>query len=81
MSILDIEVKARMNEDVVDIPTMRTFDKAEYLGYMQERLFFTDHHGVLRSTLGEWPVTVTKTQVRALIEYLQSEVLPAAPDR
>ena len=77
MGFLDIEVKAKLNEDVVDIPTMREMGAGDgYISYVQESLFFVDHHDVLRSTLGEWPIAVTKEQVQALIRYLQTEVLP-----
>lgn len=76
MGIMDIEIKARFNEDVVDIPTMREMGAGEgYIGYVQESLFFVDHHDVLRSVLGEWPIAVTKEQVHALIRYLHDEVL------
>lgn len=77
MGIMDIEITAKMNEDVVDIPTLESFGAGEgYLSYVRESLFFVDHHDVLRSTLGEWPIAVTKEQVQALIRYLQTEVLP-----
>lgn len=77
MGYRDIEVKATMNVEVADIPTMREMGGGEaYLSYLREALFFVDHHDVLRSTLGEWPIAATKEQVQALIRYLQAEVLP-----
>lgn len=76
MGIKDIEIKAKINEDVVDIPTMREMTSEEYLSYVRQDLFFIDHHEVLRSTIGEWPIAVTKAQVESLITFLQSEVLP-----
>lgn len=77
MNIRDIEIHARLNEDVVDIPTMREMGSGDaYLNYLSEHLFFVDHHDVLRSVLGEWPIAVTKGQVEVLIRYLQEEVLP-----
>ncbi len=76
MGIRDIEVRATLNVEVVDIPTMRDMGAGEgYVSYVQESLFFVDHHDVLRSVLGEWPIAVTKGQVQALIRYLQKEVL------
>lgn len=80
MGIMDIEVRARLNEEVVDIPTMRSFSAEGYRPYMEQYLFFIDHHGVLRSTLGQWPIAVTKQQVRELIDYLKTEALPRATD-
>lgn len=58
--------------DAVDIPTMYRMDLGEYRQYLETELFFIDHHDVLRSALGEYPLTVTREQLRELIRYLQS---------
>lgn len=77
MGIHDIEVKAVFGEDVVDIPTMREMGAGQpYISYVEQSLFFVDHHDVLRSVLGQWPIAVTRAQVLSLIAYLQTEVLP-----
>lgn len=77
MGIRDIEVHAVMGEDVVDIPTMKSMGSGDgYISYVEESLLFVDHHDVLRSVLGQWPIAVTREQVLALIGYLQTRVLP-----
>lgn len=77
MGVRDIVVRAVIGENIADIPSMRAMGSGQaYLSYLEESLFFVDHHDVLRSILGEWPIAVTREQVLALIDYLQTKVLP-----
>lgn len=77
MGVRDVEVRVVLGQDVADIPAMRSMGSGDgYISYVEESLFFVDHHDVLRSVLGEWPIAVTREQVLALINYLQTKVLP-----
>lgn len=69
-------MKFTVNDEVVDIDTMRQFSVEEYPNYLEPHLFFVDHHGILRSELAQWPYATKAEQVRELIRYLQEEVLP-----
>ncbi|MNM34508.1 hypothetical protein D3C81_451550 [compost metagenome] len=73
---MEMEVKFTFNDEVVDIDTMRQFSVDEYRSYLEPYLFFVDHHGILRSTLGQWSYATKAEQVRELIRYLQEDVLP-----
>ncbi|MEA5670440.1 hypothetical protein VA602_03700 [Pseudomonas sp. MH2] len=57
--------------DVVDIPTMQSMPNPEYLGYIENSLFWVDHHDVLRATHGEYPIATTSEQVELLINHLK----------
>lgn len=67
-----MKLKIEVNENAVDIPTMRDMSLAEYQTYIENELLFIDHHDVLRSGMGQYPLAVTREQVRALIAYLQA---------
>jgi hypothetical protein len=54
-----------------DIPTMQQMPDAGYASYLDGGLFFVDHHDVLRSCFGDYPIAATPRQVDLLIEYLQ----------
>jgi hypothetical protein len=48
----------------------------EYEGYLRNELFSVDHHEVLREQpAGGYPIAVTRTQMRALLTYLE-EIAP-----
>ena len=61
-----------VDENAVDIPTMRDMAIGDYEMYMQSEMLFVDHHDVLRSALGQYPLAVTAEQLESLISYLQS---------
>lgn len=61
-----------VGQNAIDIPTMRNMSIAEYQTYIESELFFIDHHDVLRSDVGQYPLAVTHEQMKALIEYFKS---------
>ncbi len=65
-------MKESIEIEVVDIPTMSEMSDNDYKEYLETNLLFTDHHGVLRSTQGEYPIACSKSQLQALISYLES---------
>lgn len=67
-----MRIKVEVDESAVDIPTMRNMAAAEYQAYIEDELFFVDHHDVLRSAMGQYPLAVTREQMRTLIAYLKS---------
>lgn len=66
------KLKVTVDEMAVDIPTMREMSTKEYQRYLQNELLFVDHHDVLRSGPGQYPLAVTRQQLRALIAFLKS---------
>ena len=58
-------------DKAVDIPTMREMDTGLYAAYLEDTLFFVDHHEILRAQLGEYPIATTAQQVQVLIQYLE----------
>jgi hypothetical protein len=60
--------------EAIDIPTMREMPLEEYREYLRSGLFFVDHHNVLRSGIGEFPIATTREQFTALMEHLASFV-------
>ncbi len=65
-------IKESINIEVADIPTMSEMSDNDYKEYLETSLLFTDHHGVLRSTQGEYPIACSKSQLETLISYLES---------
>ncbi len=66
-----MRLKVETDSSAVDIPEMREMPLEEYLEYVKNELFFIDHHDVLRSAMGEYPLAVTKEQMKLLIQHLQ----------
>jgi len=66
-----MRLKVETDSSAADIPEMREMPAGEYLQYVKSELFFIDHHDVLRSAMGEYPLAVTKEQIKLLIQYLQ----------
>lgn len=58
--------------DVVDIPTMQSMSNSEYFGYIENSLFWVDHHDVLRATHGEYSIATSSEQVELLISHLKT---------
>lgn len=58
--------------DVADIPTMQSMQNSEYFSYIDNSLFWVDHHDVLRATHGEYPIATSSEQVELLISHLKS---------
>jgi hypothetical protein len=65
-------IKVNTEVEVVDIPTMGEMNIDDYKDYLDEGLFFVDHHSVLRSLPAGYPIAVTKTQFKALVDYIKS---------
>lgn len=61
-----------VDENAADIPNMRAMAIGDYEVYVQSELLFVDHHDVLRSGPGQYPLAVTAEQLDSLIAYLQS---------
>lgn len=59
------------NDKVADIQTMREMPVDGYSNYIANDLLFLDHHGVLRSDIGQYPLATSPEQVEALVEYLK----------
>jgi hypothetical protein len=64
-------IKIAVNEEALDIQSMREMDAAFYAAYLEDTLFFVDHHDILRAQLGEYPIATSEKQIRALIQYLE----------
>lgn len=64
-------MKYTIEIDAVDIPTMYKMSDSEYQQYIEDELFFVDHHDVLRSHIAQYPLAVTRKQLRLLILHLQ----------
>ncbi len=58
--------------DVVDIPTMESMSNSEYFRYIENSLFWIDHHDVLRATHGDYSVATSAEQVELLISHLKT---------
>lgn len=59
------------NDEVEDIPGMRAMPDEGYANYIKQDLFFVDHHEILRSSVGEYPIATSSRQVDLLIEHLK----------
>jgi len=65
------KLKANLEIEAVDIPTMAGMSLPEYKSYLDGGLLFVDHHGVLRSGPAEYPLATSKEQLDALLEYIK----------
>ncbi len=66
-------MKATMEVEAVDIPTMQEMSAKEYQAYIKKHgLFFVDHHDILRSSAAEYPLATSKEQLDILIKELQA---------
>lgn len=66
-----MKLPVTVNESAVDIPTMREMSIGEYQMYLETELLFVDHHDVLRSGPGQYPLAVTREQLRMLVAHLK----------
>lgn len=66
-------IKQAVEVEAVDIPTMTEMSLEEYTSYIESNLVFSDHHGVIRATQGEYPLACTKAQLNALVKFLQAK--------
>jgi hypothetical protein len=60
-----------IGNDVANIPTMESMSPEEYSSYVEEALFWVDHHDVLRSTVGDYAIATSAEQIELLITYLK----------
>ncbi len=65
-----LEVSLPEDAQAMDIPTMFRSNAEQYRDYILENLLFQDHHGNIRSMIGEFPLATTQKQVDVLIEVL-----------
>ncbi|MGZ9669539.1 hypothetical protein ACXX9E_26355 [Pseudomonas sp. GNP014] len=65
-------LKSKIEIEAIDIPTMHEMSLPKYKKYLSNELFLVDHHNVLRSGLGGYPLAVTRPQLEILIDHLQS---------
>lgn len=66
------KLKVTVREGAVNIPTMPKMSTGEYQSNLQNEFFLLDHHDVLRSGPGQYPLAVARQQLRALIAFLKS---------
>lgn len=64
--------KTTVEIEAMDIRTMSELDLDSYRSYLDE-MFWVDHHDVLRSQHGGFPVAATASQLDALIDYLRQQ--------
>jgi hypothetical protein len=67
---MKVEVTIEYGANAIDIPTMRSISAAEYTSYVDGDLFYVDHNGILRATLGDYPIAASADQVELLIRHL-----------
>ncbi|MEV1965810.1 hypothetical protein ACM7OS_22560 [Pseudomonas aeruginosa] len=66
------EFSLEIGVDVIDIPTMHELPRKQYIDYIENNLFWVDHHDVLRATHGEYPIATSSQQIDDLVDYLKS---------
>lgn len=64
-------MKFSVEIDAADIPSMRQMSDSEYRRYVEQELLLVDHHDVLRSAVAQYPLAVTREQMKILISVLQ----------
>ncbi len=65
-----MQVRTDEHDVAIDIPSMHAMTKDAYLAYAKDHLLFMDHHEILRSNLGQYPIATTAAQVDLLISVL-----------
>lgn len=69
-------MKLTVEIEAADIPAMQEMSAEGYRNYIDSELFFVDHHGVLRSAQGQYPIATSREQYRELLRYLREEFEP-----
>jgi hypothetical protein len=64
-------MKMEWTIEAATIEEMAAMSPEQYRSTLEFKLFFVDHHGILRAAQGEYPVATTKVQLRALLDYLK----------
>lgn len=65
-------MKATMEIEAMDIPTMQEMSLDEYKTYIKRHgLVYLDHHDILRSVAADYPLATSKEQLDALIDPMQ----------
>lgn len=58
--------------EAASIQTLAQMTPDEYNAYLRYHLFYTDHHHILRSNQGGYPIATSPAQIKALIGYLNA---------
>jgi len=66
-----IKINLDANAEAEDIQGMQEMPADGYANWINGELFFVDHHDILRSAHGEYPIATTSAQVQMLIAYLR----------
>lgn len=57
--------------EVMDIPTLSAMPASDYGDYAKGHLLYIDHHEVIRSTVGDYPLATSAAQADELIKLLE----------
>lgn len=56
-----------------DIFKMKEMTEEQYAAHLENHLIWSDPHGNVRATQGDYPIACTKTQLTILINYLEAK--------
>ncbi|WP_368646841.1 hypothetical protein [Castellaniella ginsengisoli] len=65
------QVKTDDSDEAFDIPSLELLSEEDYLDYLKFELISLDHHDIIRSEIGGYPIAATSQQARILANYLQ----------
>lgn len=65
--------KLNFEIEATDKLTMQDMTADQYAEHLEQHLFFTDSHGNICATQGEYPIVCTTEQLTILINYLETK--------
>lgn len=71
-------VKHVMEIEAVEIPTMAKMNEDEYTAHL-ENLFYSDTHGIIRATQGDYSLACNQNQLKMLLNYLHGKMSSLQP--
>lgn len=74
-------MKHTIEIDTIDKQTLYGMSLDDYKRYIEEEVFYIDHHDFLRSAIAGYPLAATRQQLHALISYLQGLEFRVGADR
>lgn len=65
------QIKTDDRGEAFDIPSLELLTEDQYRDYLKFELISLDHHDIIRSEIGGYPIAATSQQARILVTYLQ----------
>jgi len=65
------QVKTDERDEAFDVPSLEKITDEQYQDYLAFEVLSLDHHDIIRSEIGGYPIAATSRQARIFVQYIQ----------